>query len=304
MLRAALVLAGCFATLTGCQTLPERVEPPRPTEPMPRPAQHAITVFEQVPADADAVKQAVLGHVPPGTPADQAQAILEAQGFVCRSANPVLEVFHPDALNPERVDLESAARKRIAGERNRIYCHATVRGLEEWHLVPYHVLIVLVSGTDDRIRAIEVGVKRDKHRYAKFFEERRDLREPVGLPAPMARAQMEAAGFCCTEVNPEATARDVRPYVLCEAFEETLINGHVIRVHLYPDAAGVIRETFVPDEGRLFDAERCMLPHGDEPSDKTLRRCMVFPLRVGCRYTLITLAVCTVIVATPLAINK
>jgi hypothetical protein len=253
-------------------------------------------VFSGVVADREAIRLAAVRQVPPGTPLTQARVILEEQGFTCRNWNIPAAIFAPSLLVPDRMDLSSDALKVLAKERDSrtLYCHAVVNDLEEWHLQSYTVLVILLPDAKDGVRDVIVGVRASNNRYASFFRTKPDLHEPIGLPLAEARVRMEAAGFRCADVAP---GNDLRPHVLCEAFDENILGGYIVRVQLYPDEAGIVRSTNVPDSERLFDAERCMLPHGDEATSEAIRRSVMFPVRAGCRYSLITLEVCAVCMA-------
>jgi hypothetical protein len=246
-------------------------------------------MFEEVDAESEAVKQAVLRHVPPGTPLDQAKAILEEQGFTCRQYDQLTGCFYPQALT-DGINLSSEAHTRLGKQRDHppLYCLATRSELEKWHLLSQRILVVLVPDEARRVKAVEVGLRGQPHHNAAFFKSRPDLHDPEGLPVAEAEARMEAAGFRCTLV--ENGADHPRPYLSCEAFDEVVLGGHIVRVHLYPDDAGVIRETRVLDKGGWFDAERCMWLHGDESPAWAVGRGVLFPVREGCRYTLITAA--------------
>jgi hypothetical protein len=65
-----------------------------------------------------------------------------------------------------------------------------------------------------------------------------------------------------------------------------------VRVKLFTDAAGVVRDTEVVRGPCLFDDERCMLPDANDPPARFAGKAVLWPLRVGCRYTLITACLC------------
>jgi len=291
MFRVALV----GAALVGCQGMPV-LDTPGSSGPPPN-VRHAIVLFEEIEADSEAVKQVVLRHVPPGTPLDRAQVLLEEQGFTCRPYTHFTACFDPQALT-EGINLSQDARKHLGNQRKSppLYCLTTRQELEEWHLSSQRILVVLVPDEAHQVQDVEVGLRSQRHPNTEFFKTRPGLHEPVGLPVEEARVRMAAAGFQCTAVEKEAD-NNARPHLLCEAFDEHALGGRIVRVYLYPDATGVIRETKVLDETGWFDAERCMLPNGDESPAWVVGKGELFPVRVGCRYTLITVGTLMVLTA-------
>ena len=118
-----------------------------------------------------------------------------------------------------------------------------------------------------------------------FFQRRPELTEPVGLPLPQACDRLRAAGFICGEVRQTPRGKEV----MCEAFEETAIDGKVIRVRLSLDEAGNVCDTQTRFPAEWFDAERCLLPGpGDSPGWYGVK-CLLFPVRLAGRYTAIAL---------------
>jgi hypothetical protein len=300
MVRALLV-ALCFgAAVSGCQSVPLQ---PATTPPLPPP--HTITVFTEVAPKRDAVKEAVLDHVPPGTSMAQAQELLKAQGFDCRLSSAAAQFFTPRELIPNGVVLESGAYQRIskACKDGVVYCQATRHELQEWHLRSYTVLVVLVPDHAQLVHDVEVGIAAHYHMQEHYFKTHSELREPIGLPVAAAQAQLEAAGFRCKAVVPKADAKEPRPHVLCEAYDENPIGGQIVRIRLFGDAAGVVREANVQDHDDAFDAERCMLPHGDASPAEVAWRSALFPVRAGCRYTLFAIALGMAITAMPYGLH-
>jgi hypothetical protein len=241
-------------------------------------------------ADRDAIKQTVLRHIPPGTPLEQAQALLEQQEFTCHPASKANLLLGSSDPIPPGVYLPGDVRKRLFQERNRhpIYCSTTRHELEEWHLKSFTVLVVLIPDEAQRLRDVEIGLARKWHPNTTFFQQRPDLHEPLGLPIEAAKARMTAAGFRCSDVQTGKTGRDPPSCIHCEAFDEWLLGGSIVRVRLYLDESGRVCESKVLDEGSLFDAERCMGLHGDESTAQAVGKAVVYPVRLGCRYALIT----------------
>jgi hypothetical protein len=304
-MRRSLILV-CCSLVAGCQNLPVldchyggdwreaaavRKDPQRSGSGQcntPR----TIVVFEETPADSEAVKQVVLRHIPPGTPIDQARALLEQQGFTCRAHSALSAYLDPRPPVPRGYDLPVSTRERTNPERERqpVYCNAALQELQDWGLTTRLVLVVLYPDEANAVQALEVSIRSRvvRHPDAGFFARRPELHEPVGLPVEEARARMAAAGFFCTGVEQPRGGPDARPYVLCQSFNENWLGGRVVRVYLYPDASGVVRQTRTPEGSSCFDAERSMLPHGDEPVPQAVCKGALFPVRAGCRYALVT----------------
>jgi hypothetical protein len=268
------------------------VVPVPPANP-PAPKPPAIVLFEEVEAEPNAVKEVVLRHLPPGTAMERALASLQDQGFSCREYSNWGWFFNRTELIPAGIRLTLDQIQRIYAQRKQqpMFCYATLKGRAEWHLDSYCVLLVLIPDAAGALLDVETGVGRRRHWNEGFFKQRPELHDPVGLPLEEARTQLVNAGFYCMgdAKDPE---KDARPYVLLVAYDENLLGGKVVRVHLYSDNAGVVRETQVVEEPDFFDQEKCMLPHGDETPTWAVCKGALFPVRVVCRYTLITAAVC------------
>jgi hypothetical protein len=295
MFRTPLVAGLLCAAMAGCQSVPMRTS----SAPVP---EHTIQLFEEVAADREAVRQVVLRHVPPGTPIAQAQAMLEERGFTCRPYSAATQFFHHEDLIPRGVALPSPAYQQLARERKHrpVYCQARLPETQEWHLRSHTVLVVLVPDASQTVRDVQAGLGTHFHNNTAFFKARPELREPTGLSTEAAIARLRAAGFRPVDATGD---RETRPHLICEAFDENPLGGQIVRVQLFPDEAGVIRETKVLDRVGLFDSERCMLPHGDEPTAVAIGRVALFPVRAGCGYALITVAVCMAITAMPYGLH-
>jgi hypothetical protein len=294
------ILLGC-AILSGCQTIPVGWAPTPP----PPPQSPTINLFEKIVPDRDAIKQIVLRHIPPGTPMEQAQAILEHQEFTCHPYTMANLFFGSRNLIPPGVRLPSDVQKRLFQERDRhpIYCHAARHELEDWHLKSFAVLVVLIPDDEHRLRDVEIGLAPRRHTNVAFFQQRPDLHEPLGLPIEAARARMTAAGFRCSDVLTGKPGQEPRSCMDCEAFNEWLLGGDIVRVRLYLDEAGLVCESKVLDEVNPFDAERCMWLHGDESAAQAVGKAALYPVRLGCRYTLITIGVTMAVTAMPYGLH-
>ncbi|HEY7328357.1 MAG TPA: hypothetical protein VH592_11985 [Gemmataceae bacterium] len=276
----------CCAILSGCKTAPLGWTPSAPPPSHPP----TISLFEKTAADRDAIKQTVLRHISPGTPMEQARAMLVDQGFTCHPYTQAKSLMASSGVH-----LPNEVEKRLSAERDRqpIYCLAMPHQLEEWHLKSFTVLVVLIPGDTQLLREVEIGLSSKQRRNMAFFQKRPDLHEPVGLPIETARDRMTAAGFRCSDVCPGKKGEDPRPYIHCEAFDESLVGGHIVRIRLYVDESGRICESKIVDKAELFDAERCMWLHGDESRAQTVGKAAAYPVRLSCRYALLTVAIAT-----------
>ncbi len=305
MARVSLACC-CCAALAGCLGVPAPFAKPPPPVPL-----HTILLFEPVEAEREALRQVVLRHIPLGTPLDQAREILGQQGFICRPDSYGATDLIPRGISlpPEVRQRLLAARLRCLGEdksslsifeihqhlfaaRNRlsVYCHTTRQNLQEWHLQSYDVLVVLIPGDGEKVEDVEVGLGGKRHPNAEFFQRRPELQEPVGMPVAEAQARMELAGFRFTASEPDHSDKGTRPHLFCQAYDENLLGGQIVRVNLYPDESGLIRGAKVLDRGEWFDAEQCILPHGEESASRAVCKATLFPVRVGCRYVLYSVA--------------
>jgi hypothetical protein len=300
MTRFSILL--CCAVLSGCKTIPLgwTPSPPPPSHP-PK-----ISLFENTTADRDAIKQTVLRHIPPRTPMEQAQVMLEDQGFTCHPHTKANYFLGSSDLIPRGVYLPSEVLTRLAQEcrsHHPIYCQVTRQDLEEWHLKSFTVLVVLIPDDKQLLSDVEVGLSTKRHPNLAFFQQRPDLHEPVGLPIEAARAQMTAAGFRCSDVCPGKPGEDSRSSIQCEAFSEWLLGGDIVRIRLYIDEAGRICESKALEKGNRFDAERCMWLHGDESDAQSIVRAAAYPVRLSCRYALITVGVAALVAVWPFALG-
>jgi hypothetical protein len=272
--------------------------PPAPAKPRP-----TVTLFEECEPNAEALRRVVLRHLPPGTPIDQARSALEGQGFSCRAddTKPLL-LLNTVELIPREVYVSFAVRERLRRVKDcrPVYCVATLRGAQEWHLHSYRVLVVLVPDVAQTVQDVEVGVgPLSQSSSEAFVEARPGLHEPVGMPVEEARARMAAAGFRCSGVEPGGADGDPRPHVRCEAYNENPLWGNIVRVSLYPDEAGVVREVKLLPDGGVADTVRCMLPHDDDTPAWAVCKTALFPVRVGLDVALFSAALFMAITAFP-----
>jgi hypothetical protein len=76
------------------------------------------------------------------------------------------------------------------------------------------------------------------------------------------------------------------PFVLCRCCDEAALGGRVIRIKLYPDASGVVRDTEVVRDGGWLDGEHCLLPDSDDSAARIAWKAALFPIPEVARVTL------------------
>jgi hypothetical protein len=214
--------------------------------------------------------------------------MLVDQGFTC---HPYTQAKSLMASSGVKLPNEIQNRRLAERDRQSIYCLGMPPQLEEWHLKSFTVLVILIPDDMQLLRDVEVGLASKQPRNIAFFQKRPDLHEPVGLPIETARDRMTAAGFRCSDVCPGKPGEDPHSYIHCESFDESLLGGHIVRVRLYVDESGRICESKILDKAELFDAERCMWLHGDESRAQTVGKAAAYPVRLSCRYALLTVAI-------------
>jgi hypothetical protein len=214
-------------------------------------------------------------------------------------------LFLPDEVVPRGVFLCAKAGKHIFRERaNRpVFARVTLPELQDWHQRDYTVVVVLIPDATETLHDVEVGLGTEERRHAAYFKARPALREPVGLPLAEAGAHLQSFGFRLAADVPARAVREPRPGdgpapVVYEAFDEGFLGGQIVRVCLFADQAGIVREAQVLNKGDWFDAERCMLPRDDSSPADAAWRTVLFPARVGCRYGAAAALLCVGTVAT------
>lgn len=307
------VIGCCCAVLVGCQGAPllddhyaarlqgNAAAPAKPAETLQSaPAKSTIRVFDEVEPENAALTEVVLRNISPGTPVERARLMLEEQGFSCKRYSPLRDAFNHACFVPPGIALPEKVFRRLRADKEcpPLYCQATLPELQDWHLASQPVLIVLVPDQAQNVADVVVAIgKKSEHADAGFFKARPDLHAPLGQAVEQARTWMAAAGFDCTGVRPQGDDGDARPHVRCQAFDENWMGGRIVRVHLYPDESGTIHEVKVLRESDFFDAERCMLPHGDTPAGQAALKGILFPVRECGRYAIITVEVAMVMMA-------
>ncbi|OAI39143.1 hypothetical protein AYO40_06025 [Planctomycetaceae bacterium SCGC AG-212-D15] len=280
---------GAFALcclLLGCGSVPRNPAPEIPVR-------EEIRLFDhEVAARSDAIEREVLDHVPPRIPADNAKAVLKANGFVCQNSNWFSEPSLPSEVigNMVRRGRYGATdtKERKSGLRavactNRKDVHGSSCVQSSWGREYETVLVLLHVDKAEIVQTVDVYAHRSRHPCCDFFQKHPDLREPVGIPLDQALANMQANGFQCKPVDGDGC-----PYTLCEAYSEWALGGTVIRVKLLTDQAGFVRDSEILRTGEMFDGERCMLPNPDDSRAQAWCKGAVFPLREATRITVFT----------------
>ncbi len=190
-------------------------------------------------------------------------------------------------LLPRAISLGKDTRDRLHREQsNRPLCCVAYRdAVGHWGQASAEILVLLFPDAAQCVQDVEVHAgKWEGHPYQASFTKRPDLQEPVGLPVAAARARLEQAGFHC--LSPAAGEKDPagRPCLLFRACDEHLLGGRLVRVRLYPDEAGIIRETEVLHEYAWFENEQCMLPGPDDSPLLAVCKGVLFPVRVTTLY--------------------
>jgi hypothetical protein len=245
-----------------------------------------------VPADRSAVQAEVLGHVAVGLPVEAARAGMEELGFACLyggfyDKKPCL--YLPDRTLQEMLGSDSGYAAR-AKRFHSLVCTTAVNEVGNWSQF-YSLAVTLPYDEEGRVTAVEVSeVLPTLSRYAAFFRRRPELPEPIGLSVEKAGAMMEAHQFCCAYAHPDKQAGDRRPYLDCYAYDERLLDGDIVRVHLFYDQAGRVTEAEVIQEAGYFDGLRCMLPNRSDSLAGGVLKAAVFPVRLSAVLMLVYLA--------------
>jgi len=273
--RLFLLLCG----VAGCQTVPAVAV--NPDLPIP---ETVIFLGRPVPADRSAVQAEVLRHVAPGLPVDAAHAGMEELGFTClyggfSDKKPCL--YLPPRTLPELLGSDSGYAAR-AKHFHSLVCTTAVNGVGDWSQFSFPLTVTLPYDEEGKVTEVEVTeVLPTLSPYAAYFRRRPELREPIGLPVEQARAVMEANKFCCAYGRPEKQAGDRRPYLDCYAYDERLLDGDIIRVHLFYDKAGRVTEAEVIQKAGDFDWLRCLLPNPGDSLAGGVFKAVAFPVRLS-----------------------
>jgi hypothetical protein len=254
----------------------------RDTEIVRQPRQEVRLLGKVLPTDEWVIRDEILRSITPGMPLAQARDALAGHGLTAILL-PAAE-FYPALRYRERF------RPNQFFRTGQTLCAASAEDANDWGRTYRKVLVALFHDAAHAVKDVRVVVSPPlRERAADIFAARMDLTGPIGLPLAEARARMEAAGFRCSPAGGDAESKG-RPYWYCQMRVETALGGYVLRVRLYPDQTWVVRDAEILREDRWFEAERCMLPAADDPPEWIALRAALFPARVGCRYTLIMLA--------------
>lgn len=272
MVRSTWAIWGSFL-LVGCQSIVPKLLPPSFVE------THPLLLEIHQAADLEAKRLTVLRLAPPGTSMEQAQATLTAQGFQFKPGT----IWGCNFELATGTDSRRQLYERVSNipSQSVVACKAAWIPSGAWRLFSQHVLVVLVG--DDRQQLKDVAIAEGKAflPQVQFFRERPDLTEPVGLTGDQARVHMEKFGFRCA-----ARTEDGQAVLFCQAWNENPLGGEVIRVRLFLDPLGVVRECRVQEESEWFDNEACMLPRSDDSPALAGFKTAVFPVRLATRYAL------------------
>jgi hypothetical protein len=285
MFRMASLMCVCLAA-AGC--MPNfRVPTPEGLH-----GTEAVRLFQaETPTNPDSLRQVIVAHVPPGTPVAQAEQTLEAQGFTCRRYTAWNTLFTTQTVLPPGIYLSGETLDRLRRERANqpLCCMAYRDAVGYWGKGSAQILVLLFPDAAQRVQDVEVHTGSwEGHPYQDSFVKRPGLREPVGLPIATARALLEAAGFRC--VSPAGGDKDAagRSFLLFRACDEFLLGGFLVRVRVYPDEAGIVRETDVLRDFEWFEGEQSMLPGPDDSPGLAVWKGAVYPVRLATRYAAIT----------------
>jgi hypothetical protein len=248
-----------------------------------RQARHELRLLGKVlPTDEWVIRDEILRIITPGMPLAQARDALVGHGLEAASPDPAFFT----AL-PYRQRLPRNAPIFRAWQTHYV---ASAEDVSAWGRTCWKVLVTLFHDTAHAVKDVRVIVSPPlRERAANIFAARPDLTDPVGLPQAEAKARMEAAGFRCSPTDGDTESKG-RQYLYCQRRVENPVGGYVLRIRLYPDQAGVVRDAEILREDRWFEAERCMLPCADDSPEWIALRTALFPVRAGCRYTLIMIA--------------
>lgn len=270
--RSALLAAG-LACLGGC-SLPRHFGQPG----TPQPQEIVRLCGADVPVDAYEIKKAVVAQVPLGAPIDEAVAALEAHGFndgfsFWANTGEIAEPWQPMA--------------GAAGLPVSRYLRRDIHGA--WGMDYETIEARLFKDADNRVCSVEVYESRRGHSYRHFFEKHKELREPVGMTAAEAQQYLAGFGFQCTE-QLDGTGPAARRCLYCLAYDEALIGGSMVRVQLFLDANGVVRDSEVLRDAPWFEHQRVMLPGRDDDPAWFACKALLFPVREVTRASLVAIA--------------
>jgi hypothetical protein len=259
-----------------------------------------IHVFEDVEATQVSIEQVFARHVPVGMPIEQARELLQAEGLIF---TPVDGGWLPFSHFPPHSDLLSPSALRralVTRSERKMYYHTTRQAARkeegEWPLTAVHLCVVLIQDEAGRaVQSVDVGLRVEQHPHSPFFRKHPEMRSPAGLPLSAAEARMTSYGFHCSsssdEDPPQSMGEKVScPRLSCRYYDDGALGGEIIRVLLVADESGVVRKVEVGD-WRWFDAERCMWPHDGDSTGWAVCKLPLYPVRLGCRYALLTLAI-------------
>jgi hypothetical protein len=178
---------------------------------------------------------------------------------------------------PELIGGRDASKDR---RFHSLICRISRNELGTWGRRYIPITVALPYDEGGSVTGVELLDLRPRpSRYADFFARRPRLREPVGLPVELSRAEMQAENFQCAYASPDVRGGR-RPYLGCYAYEESPLGGDIVRVHLYYDGSRTVTEAEVVQEPGEFDGLRCMLPNRGDSIGRGVLKAVVFPARL------------------------
>jgi hypothetical protein len=252
----------------------------RATEILRKPVPLIRLLGTELPSDNGVIREALLRVIPPDSPRERAEALLRADGLEGTTLGETGELGFTTQYKKQRPG--DPLPDKVFGARRPVF--------HEWGKNARAVVVFLIPGSGDTVKDVKVeggyGSWFEHEDTQHFFTAHPDLAEPVGLPVAEAEARMRAAGFCCTHESGDQRGGRGQEHLLCEARDDRILLGSMVRVRLFYDQTGVIRDSAFVREGRWFDAERAMLPSADDSVGEYAYRAALFPARVTARYSL------------------
>jgi hypothetical protein len=244
-------------------------------------------------ANASVIQQALLAHIPLGTPIDEADALVIAQGFPNKVKGyycGVPRVFESLAAQSTTPGLDRGIFSKLRAEKP-VTRHGDFAVCLPWDQAYATICVVLFPDADRKLEDIGVHVVVSVNPYARYFKMHPELPDPVGMPAAEVRTALEKAGFHCQLQPPQESQPTSPSWLVGELLDESVLSGTIVRVRLAVDEQAIVRAAQVP-ASHWFDNERCMWLHGDESTTEATCKVALYPVRLGCRYALIGTCFC------------
>jgi hypothetical protein len=255
--------------LVGCQTMPAAA-------PVVEKPPEAIRLFgQEIVPDKESITPIVLARIPLGTSFDEAQQILEANGFECRRHDwtAIFAPITPPEVQALEMTPDGKYRKLVPGT-----LYATLRkdNVGRWGEAYVTVFVKLYPNrAKTHVHEVQVFVGKREHPYQQFFIAHPEIQEPVGRSVEEAQRQMQTWGFKCAKTEAPGTP----PYLLCQYYDETLLGGRHVRIKLFYDKDEMVRDSEIERDYEWFECERCMLPDADDSAGRFIGKSALFPVR-------------------------